>query len=198
MRKITQNSGLTIIELLVTLTVLGTLITIGVPQYQRMIETNRIAGSINSLAGDLKLARSEAAKRKQTITVCASDNGTVCNTPNWDQGWIVFNDTDGNNARNGAETRFAINAGTGANAGLDFTDIGFTTAGAVRYTPSGALTTTSLAGAGGTFILCETNANDARRTRGININTQGRIRSARDTNGNNIREDINGVDLVCP
>lgn len=196
MRNIKQNSGLTLIELMVTLTVLATMVAIGVPQYQRMIETNRIAGSINSLAGDLKLARSEAAKRNQVVTVCASNNGNTCNTANWDQGWIVFADQNGDRVVNVTDTMVAVN--TGATPGFAFTDTGFTNPGVLQYAPSGALTTTSLAAAGGTFKLCETGINDAIRARGITINTQGRIRSARDTDASNIREDFNGVDFVCP
>jgi type IV fimbrial biogenesis protein FimT len=45
------------------------------------------------LLGDLQLARGEAIREGQTVTVCASTNGTSCsNSASWETGWIVFSD----------------------------------------------------------------------------------------------------------
>jgi type IV fimbrial biogenesis protein FimT len=51
------------------------------------------------------LARSEALKRNTRVTVCKSADGAACtNAGNWDQGWIVFDDPNGDAAVSAGET----------------------------------------------------------------------------------------------
>jgi type IV fimbrial biogenesis protein FimT len=88
-----HGSGFTLIELLMTITVASILLAIGVPSFRYVTWANRASGEINGLLGDLQLARGEAIREGQTVTVCASTNGTSCsNTTSWETGWIVFSD----------------------------------------------------------------------------------------------------------
>jgi type IV fimbrial biogenesis protein FimT len=89
------------IELLVTMSVAVVLLSIAVPSFYWVTNSNRIAAEINGLLGDLQFARGEAVKEGQTVTVCVSTNGTSCagvNTNTWQSGWIVFSDVNGNAA----------------------------------------------------------------------------------------------------
>lgn len=54
----------------------------------------RMTSTANDMHAAFHLARSEAARAKTNITICASADGAQCGGT-WDQGYIVFQDTDG-------------------------------------------------------------------------------------------------------
>ena len=85
--------GFTIIELMVTLGIVGILVAAAAPGYQDWVATTRLNTHTNEFATALHFARSEAVKRNATVSLCKSNNGTSCLTSGaWDQGWIVFVD----------------------------------------------------------------------------------------------------------
>jgi type IV fimbrial biogenesis protein FimT len=86
--------GLTMIELLISMLILGILSAIAVPSFQKLIVSSSITSDANSLMSDLAIARSEAARTGGPVTVCLSSNGTSCATSatNWSMGRIVFTD----------------------------------------------------------------------------------------------------------
>jgi type IV fimbrial biogenesis protein FimT len=89
-------SGMTLIELMITVAIVAILMAIGVPSYKYVTNANRISAEVNGLLGDLQFARAEAIKEGQTVTVCSSTNGTSCNgtATAWNSGWIVFSDVN--------------------------------------------------------------------------------------------------------
>jgi len=90
-----NNSGFTLIEIMVTVAIVGIFASIALPSFSRLIESNRISTATNELVANLLLARSEALKRRNTVTVCPSSNQTSCNdNSDFSTGWIVFLDCD--------------------------------------------------------------------------------------------------------
>jgi type IV fimbrial biogenesis protein FimT len=85
--------GFTLIELTITIAIAAILMTMAVPSFRYVTNSNRIAGELNGLLGDLMFARAEAIKEGRTVTVCVSNDGATCaNSTNWQSGWIVFSD----------------------------------------------------------------------------------------------------------
>jgi prepilin-type N-terminal cleavage/methylation domain len=108
-------SGMTLVELLVTVTLVAILLAIGLPSYQGITTTNRMAAEMNALVGDLQYTRSEAVKQGQTVTICASTNGTSCSgSANWANGWMIFADANGNQAVNTGESRLRLQTALGS------------------------------------------------------------------------------------
>jgi type IV fimbrial biogenesis protein FimT len=85
--------GFTLIELMVTIAVLGVLLGLGVPAFGRLIAANRMATQTNEFNAGLQLARSEAIRRGQSVAMrsMAGDLG-------FETGWRVFTDSDSDGA----------------------------------------------------------------------------------------------------
>lgn len=91
-----KQSGLTLVELMITLIVIAIALTLAVPGFTNFIRENRITSQANEFLVSLTFARSEAIKRGRPVSVCASGDQASCSGSNdWDAGWIVFTDNDG-------------------------------------------------------------------------------------------------------
>ena len=104
MKKRTQD-GFTLYELLITLLIVGVVLTLGIPNLTQFTANSRITGTANDLHAAFLMARSESARAKDNITVCASDAAVLprdC-SGTWGDGFIVFVDNDFDAVRDGGE-----------------------------------------------------------------------------------------------
>lgn len=89
------HTGFTLVELMITLVIAAILLAMAVPSFMTMLQNNRMVTQVNDYVTSLNVARSEAVKRSSRVTVCKSANNTSCaTTGGWQQGWIVFVDTN--------------------------------------------------------------------------------------------------------
>jgi type IV fimbrial biogenesis protein FimT len=97
MRKFARDeTGFSLLELMAAIAVLCVLLGVAVPSFVDTINSNRTTSQANELVSALNYARSEAVKRSDLVSVCASANGTSCSGSNdWSTGWIVFTDSTG-------------------------------------------------------------------------------------------------------
>jgi type IV fimbrial biogenesis protein FimT len=85
-----RQRGFTLLELLITVSVVAILLAIAVPSLQTFIQNSREDSEADSLISSLEYARSEAVKRDADVEVCASTDGATCSGSNsWGTGWIV-------------------------------------------------------------------------------------------------------------
>lgn len=165
--------GLTLIELMVTLTIMAIVLTTAVPSLQDFIVKNRVGGIATDFLGTLNYARSEAIKRSAPVSICKSSNGSAC-TGNWQDGWIVFSDKDGDGALDSGDDSLLR---VGEAIGTNFSAATDNFASAVTYSRSGMASNT------GIFVFCHNgNVNQAR---GVAI-TLTRPRFATDTDSDGI------------
>jgi type IV fimbrial biogenesis protein FimT len=135
-----HQTGFTLTEMMVVTAIVAILLGIAIPSYKFLTTSYRLSGEANNLSGDLQFARAEAIKEGNYATVCVSANGVSCSGGgNWNVGWIVFSDINGNAAVDGADrvlhVQAAFNGTTPDNAlgatSFTFNREGFgTTAGA--------------------------------------------------------------------
>src|SRR5262245_32466781 len=98
-------SGVSLLELLIVITIGSILVSVGVPSYRSVTNSNRIAAEVNGLLGDMQYARAEAIRRGQTVSVCASSDGaSYSNATTWQNGWLVFSNPNGDNTVDPGDT----------------------------------------------------------------------------------------------
>ena len=86
-----RQYGFTLTELVVVMSIVAILLSLGVPSYRSITNSYRLSSEVNGLLGDLMYARAEAIKEGQRVTVCASTNGATCSGGTaWQTGWIVW------------------------------------------------------------------------------------------------------------
>jgi len=121
MKKRTQT-GFTLYELLITFLIVGTVLAVGIPNFAEFTQNSRMTSSANDLHAAFHMARSEAARAKTNITICASANsmdaGADCGGT-WDQGYIVFIDDNNDRARAG-DTETVLRSHPAAEKGVTF------------------------------------------------------------------------------
>jgi type IV fimbrial biogenesis protein FimT len=93
-----RESGLTLVELLMVVAVLGVLATAGLPSLGRTLDSSAVAAQSRELCAALRFARAEALRRGTWVTVCARQPGVeppacaASNATGWQPGWLVFVD----------------------------------------------------------------------------------------------------------
>jgi type IV fimbrial biogenesis protein FimT len=75
MRRRTSNRGLTVIELMITVAILGILASVVVPSFGNFLAKRRVEGAASELSTDLQFARSEAVARNAEVRILF---GTGC------------------------------------------------------------------------------------------------------------------------
>lgn len=95
-------SGFSLIEVMVSVAVLGILASLAAPSFSESINRYRIASVRDDLIGSIQLARSEAIRRgvavslrRTTTTGCAP-----ATSDEWNCGWEMFVDRNANGIRN--------------------------------------------------------------------------------------------------
>jgi prepilin-type N-terminal cleavage/methylation domain-containing protein len=70
--------GLTLMELMVTVAILAILVALAVPSFNSFLAKGRLSGAAEVLAQDLQLARSEALRRNDAVTISFSSGAAWC------------------------------------------------------------------------------------------------------------------------
>lgn len=99
--KTKTQTGFTLYELLTTMLIVGVVLALGVPNMQSFRQNSRMTATANDLHSSFHLARSEAARAKTSITICASADSMAVDPAlptcggELEAGWVVFEDRDG-------------------------------------------------------------------------------------------------------
>ncbi|MDO3384884.1 GspH/FimT family pseudopilin [Gilvimarinus sp. SDUM040013] len=93
-----QFSGFTLLELVLTMLTVGVLVAIATPSMVTLIKNNRSDALAEELSVALQIARTEAIKRGERVSLCGANAAMTDCGGNWTDGWLVVTDnatTDG-------------------------------------------------------------------------------------------------------
>jgi type IV fimbrial biogenesis protein FimT len=175
--------GTTLVELMVVVSILAILGTLGVPNFLSILTKSRITSETNQLNGLIRFARFKAIEQEQLAVLCPTSDYSLCND-DWNDPKIVFIDANHNNEREPEEPMLMSmpksnnsNQIYSRNRTLKFYESGITASPAsVRICPD---------------------SKEAKYARLLTVSLQGKIKLSRDKNDDGIHENSAGIALSC-
>lgn len=185
-----KHNGFTLIELMVTLIIVGILLTVGVPSLKTFMQGNQLIATAEELRSAINLARSEAIKLNSRVSICESSNGTSCSaTGDWSNGWIVFVDAFGTLTNTGAACAAAnTNCLLRINEGFSDTqfqvqglDVNSATINSITFTSRGLPKDVAGVAQPGIFSVCRLDGGgNTIESRAVILSLSGRVRTSLD------------------
>jgi len=162
--------GYTLLELLISIAILGILYSTGLPLF-RSINNTRLVSTTNELVHTLHLARSTAVKFGQRVTICQSSSGVKCDRDEeWGKGWIMFNDPNKNIQPDPDEQIIIVHPALQFGYSILWRPSGFRK-DYVSFLPGGSTNKS------GTFSICSKESSNLART--VVVYRTGRIRTGK-------------------
>ncbi len=89
----TCSNGFSLVELLASVSIVGILLTLGVPAFARFAAEAELRAQSSALSVALARGRLRAVETAGMVTVCPSGDATTCQPgTDWSAGWLVFDD----------------------------------------------------------------------------------------------------------
>lgn len=176
--------GFTLVETLITIAILGIVISMAMPNLTRFATSMRVDNEIAQLQRFLLATRNAAINSGETVTVCPLTSNACSSS--WGNKVTIFIDVDGDGNFDAADNDEVLSV-KDAITSDDKLQYARTR---VTYTPSG-----QSFGFNGTFSFCPANQNEL--SRGITVAGSGRIYVSKDTDGDGKDENRDGSEFTC-
>lgn len=118
-KKISNQKGMTLVEMMIAVSILGILASVAVPNMMDLLKDAKLSSQSDLLITSLNNARLEAIKQKKDIIFCPANNAntaTACstNSVDWSNGWIIIESgTSTILQRFVVQKNITVNSGTG-------------------------------------------------------------------------------------
>ena len=135
----TRQGAYTLIETMLTLSIVIVLLAIAAPSFATLISSNRVTVQSNVLLESLHLARRSAVTSHKMTHICQLDDLSEhrCSTDysgyrDWSTGWMIFQDLNRNNEYDDKDKLIRVVAG------VEDTQLIFNQRGRLRFFPTGS------------------------------------------------------------
>ncbi|HSG61502.1 MAG TPA: GspH/FimT family pseudopilin [Pseudomonadales bacterium] len=184
--RLCKAQGFTLIEMLITVTILAIILNIGVPSFNNMFKRARSDADTERIAQTIRFARAYAIAQNAEITTCFSDDLYSCDR-RAHKAIMVFKDKNLNRKADPGETVEFANLDDGDAQVLFNMSVG---RHYIRHRPNGTVKEF------GHITYCPGHTDVAYATRLI-ISRMGRARDAKDEDGDGIVNAVDGENVVC-
>jgi type IV fimbrial biogenesis protein FimT len=184
-----KNTGFTLLEGLVTLTVAIIFSLLAIPEFADLLARQRATAAINQMLGAIHMTRHAAISQRRLTVLCASEERACLGRNEWHRGAMVFADLNGDGKRAQAEP--VITQLPPLHTGARVSWRSFQNKPYIRFRPNGATDWQN-----GSFTYCPGNG-DLSLAKRITLNVQGRVAKSTDRNQDGIDEDGRGRPLRC-
>ena len=178
-----KQSGFSFIELVIVMTIIGVISLFSVNLPNHFIASINTRVSTQSISHMLRSSRSQAINLLTEVIVCPSKDEIHCHN-DWNSNLISFIDSNKNNRRDNSEP---INL-----RHYNSTDLTVSYSRSIRlikFNPDGRVNSN------GSFFICSNQSNVKKQA--LVINRQGRVRLAKDNDGDGIVEGANANNINC-
>ena len=93
MRATRARNGYSLYELLMTLALFATILTLGIPSFGAIVANHRLRTEVDHLFHAIHHARKESVVRRRVVTICPTEDGENCGV-DWSAGWMMFVNID--------------------------------------------------------------------------------------------------------
>ena len=149
-RRARRAAGFSIIELMITVAVLGVISAAALPSLKTMIQNARLTATANDLMADIAGTKTESSKRRARVVICPNTTGVNVNTQcqaspsatSWANGWIAYVDANSNTTYDTGDTIVRVHEAMPTDVTV------YSTATSLVSRPVGTITPTT------TFKIC--------------------------------------------
>ncbi len=183
-----RQKGASLSEWMLVIILLGIVSAAGFPGFRDLLAQQRTTAVSNQILSAIRATRFAAIHYQTTATLCPTDDDRHC-AQDWSMGAIAFLDNNASGQREEGESLLRVFPPLPKGSTLRWRSFGskpylqMTARGLTRHQ-------------NGNFLYCPPNA-DPRYASQIILHVTGRTRSARDADGDGIREDNHGQPLNC-
>jgi len=187
-----MGRGYTLVELITAMAIAAVALHAAAPAMSDFLARQRAIAVVNAVITTTQLARTSAIMHRQRVTFCSVDpaNTERCGgRGDWHHGALIFADANRNRRHEATE---ALYGGMPAlRRGESLIWRSFRNRSYLQFLPTGLTPWQN-----GHFQYCPADSDD-RFARQLILNAQGRVRVARDLNGDGIVEDAQRRPLSC-
>ncbi len=182
--------GFTLLNLIFTLLIISVLLGIAFPSFSTIYDKNLLASTNSRLAHTIRLARIESITHKKYVVVCATTDAIQCTT-DWSQGYMAFVDADNNGVVSNGDTLLTREHKLQKNLSIRWRS--FSGQRPIVFIPLGVTQSHN-----GTFVVCvQRNTAQQPLVKALIMARTGRLRQAKDKNGDGIPENSRGKPYRC-
>tara|TARA_R110002167_G_scaffold40868_2_gene125195 strand:- start:599 stop:1141 length:543 start_codon:yes stop_codon:yes gene_type:complete len=178
-----QQKGVTLIELMITVSIVAIILAFVGPSIQSILIKNRIVAEINEISSVIQYARHHAIDEQAQVVVCPSTDYSEC-SEDWNDPKIVFIDDNDDEIRDvGEELLVSVGATSKSSLMTNTTDT-------IKFTGTGEANLAT------EILLCHKDG-EAKYARSLSVTLQGRVKMSTDSDKNGINENAAGNELSC-